>query len=93
MPRKTRKQKQRAAKRKATQIAFQAQNQEPVKGEFKFEPGELSQARRAKKSVKKGDKSTFLYEPSLVVRDLSKTLLLALGVFSLEIVIYLAWFK
>lgn len=93
MPRKTRKQKQKAEERRRAQRPFQAQNEGLVKGEFEFDPKRFSQARKPKKSVKKVDKSILLYKPRLAVRDLLKTLLIALGVFSLEIMVYLIWFR
>lgn len=92
MPRKTRKQKAKAKIRRA-----QTANGEPVselvKGEFEFEPKLFSRDLEAKKMDKGGEKSLFFYDSRLIVHDLAKTLIIALGIFSLEIVVYLVWFK
>lgn len=80
MPRKTRKQKERAAERL-------------VKGEFEFKPELFSRGLKARKIPKRNEKTLPFYNSRLIVRDLAKTLLIALGIFSLEIVVYLLWFE
>lgn len=92
MPRKTKKQKRKAEERR--QEAFsKPQKGTLVKGEFEFSPAEFSRHKRVRKTAKKSDKSPLFVNTSIVARDLARTILIALGIFSLEIVVYLVWFK
>lgn len=92
MPRKTRKQKERAEKRKETG-ATQGSPEIFVKREFSFSANEFKNFKKEKLHEKKSDKSFSDTATEFAGRDLIKTFLLALAVFSLETVIYFAWFK
>lgn len=89
MPRKTRKQKERREARRQFAQASQA----PVKREFEFSFTGLPEKQFAKTEIKKSDKSFYFYQTASTSRDLVKTVVLAALIFSLEIVIYFAWFK
>lgn len=93
MPRKTKKQKQRAQTRIKEKTAEVASNEGHVKGEFEFNLTGLPQAQKSKKGAKRADNSPSFYQPGSVVRDLVKTAALAAIVFGLEIMVYLTWFK
>lgn len=92
MPRKTRKQKERAEKKRETG-ATQGPPEIFVKREFSFSANEFKNLQQKKIHEKKFDKSFPSATPEFAGRDLVKTFLLALAVFSLETVIYFAWFK
>lgn len=64
-----------------------------VKGEFEFSFIGLPNQELAKNIIKKSDKSFYFYQTASTSRDLVKTVVLALLIFSLEIVIYFAWFE
>lgn len=84
--RKTLKEKQKAAERR---LAW-SQNLDVVKRGIQRSKFSTNLATTFKKQP---EKSGQFADTSLLVRDLAKTLLFAAGIFSLEIVIYLAWFK
>lgn len=82
MPRKTRKQKERA------RANFGVVNRE---FEFNFTDDNFSKIKQS--GAEKHEKSVLLENNSFVAQDLVKTLIIALGIFGLEVVLYLAWFK
>lgn len=82
MPRKTRKQKERSRV-----------NSTVVKREFEFDFTERDLSKIKQSGAKKHEKSILLGNTSFVAQDLIKTLIIALGMFGLEVVLYLAWFK
>lgn len=89
MPRKTRKQKERRdARRQSVQALPGA-----VKREFEFSFTGLPESKPQGIEIKKSDKSFYFYQTASTSRDLVKTVILAIIIFSLEIVIYFAWFK
>lgn len=88
MPRKTRKQKERASQRHA-----QSTNSDLVKREFEFNFTDNNFSKIKQSVAKKHEKSILLVNTSFVTQDLIKTLIIALGMFGLEVVLYLAWFK
>lgn len=81
MPRKTRKEKERARQRSL------------VNREMEFSLEELSLPQKIKKMPEKVDKSIPIGTAHSIVPDLVKTTLFALGIFSLEVVVYLRWFR
>ncbi len=81
MPRKTRKEKERAQARSL------------VNREFEFRLDELNLSQKHEKTPERIDKSSQVSTAHSIVPDLIKTALFAAGIFSLEIVIYLRWFK
>lgn len=89
MPKKTRKQKERSTKRRQEQT----QSQSHVKREFEFNFKTSDLNFPKKTDFKKVDNSFYSYDTSFIIRDLTRTLLLACGILVLEVMIYLAWFK
>ncbi|MDO8503593.1 MAG: hypothetical protein Q7S60_02790 [bacterium] len=81
MPRKTRKEKEKAQARSL------------VNREFEFRLDELNLPEKNEKSSKRIDRSILASTTHSIMPDLIKTVLLAAGIFSLEIVVYLRWFK
>lgn len=86
MPRKTKKQKQKiAAKYRPETLPSSS-----VKREFTFS---FERDLAEKQEIKKSDNSFHLQQNKLVLHDLAKTLLIAMGIVSLELVIYWVHFK
>ncbi len=77
MPRKTRKEKERASARSL------------VNREFEFRLDELTLSKKHEKTPERIDESRRASVTHSIVPDLIKTALFATGIFSLEIVIYL----
>ena len=96
MPRKTRKQKERAQKRGAESPAMKDGEDASsmlVKREFHFSANDFLQPREKSFIEKKFDKSLFINNARFVGRDILKTTIIALIIFGLETVLYFAWFK
>ena len=93
MPRKTRREKERAVARRGRGSRSDMPGTAGVKGEFefKFSPVKLSSK---KLSVEKNsDNSLRFANIGTIKGDLIKTVLLALGIFAVELVIYSRWFN
>lgn len=96
MPRKTRKHKERTTTRRQRVPAPNggtATHSGVVKREFEFSFTELAEPANATIKNKQSDKSFYFYQSASVGRDLVKTVVLATIIFSLEVVIYFAWFR
>ena len=89
MPRKTRKQKLRAAKRTHSI----GTNTMPVKREFEFSFEASDLGTTDFPNFKKNDNSFYSQSNRFVVRDLIRTIILAVGILAFEIMIYWSWFK
>ena len=87
MPRKTRKQKERSKK------TGNLSRQELVKREFDFSFSFSKRPITQQIEREKGDISPYSSTKSLPVRDLIKTALIAVGIISLELMLYFAKFK
>lgn len=85
MPRKTRKQKEKTQKKRE----LQAPLQEVVKREFEFT---FSGSNLKEYTSKRTESSFRLEQNRLLARDLAKTAIIAVGILSLELVIYWARF-
>lgn len=92
MPRKTRKQKERIQKKRAEGTLLNPEAN-LVKREFSFSKNNFPELQIKKSSIKENDKTLLLENTRPGGRDLLKTLVLAAIIFSLELVIYFAWFK
>jgi hypothetical protein len=97
MSRKTRRQKEKS-EQKRVEISTakdysHSQSGELVKREFEFSFNDFSGIKNQAGKTKKADKSYSLETSRLVGFDLAKTIVLAAGIFSLELVIYWARFK
>lgn len=92
MPRKTRKQKERAQKRKEEEKLLNTETVF-VKREFSFSENEIPGLQIKKSPIKGNDKTLPLPSVGTDSRDLLKTLVLAVIIFSLEVVLYFVWFK
>lgn len=94
MPRKTRKQKEKALKKRGelhpAPYGPEGTHTRGVKREFEFS---FTGLETSISKTKKADKSFYLHDSGTTARDLIKTVLLAVVIFSLEIMIYFAWFK
>lgn len=89
MPRKLRKNKQKNLKKRQLQTGLE----EVVKRDFEFSFQNIPQHKNTKTVAKRLDNSLLSQDLNLVKKDLIKSMFLALSIFSLEIVIYFAWFK
>lgn len=69
----------------AAKPAFEAKSEISQEAILKSEPKQP----QTDKSSKNTDKSVFFYDPKLVKKDLIKSLILTLGIISLELVLYL----
>jgi hypothetical protein len=89
MARKTRRQKERAVKRRLQEQSMPG----VVKREFEFEFKSSDSKLNNFSNFKQVDKSFYSEDISFITRDLTKTVILAVGILTLEIMIYWAWFK
>ncbi len=87
MPRKTRKQKVKARERAESTPSGSG------KREFTFSFNEAISTSFISEPPKSSDLSRQTVDVSFVPSDLIKTLVLALGLFVLELVLYFVWFK
>lgn len=92
MPRKTRKQKEKAQKGQLERD-FGHHYEPLVKREFHFSETSLLGSKKGINIVKKSDKSAPAEAVSFVKRDLLKTIVLTSLILAFETVLYLIWFK
>lgn len=96
MPRKTRRQKEKARQRQRDGLASEpvlSPAEGVVKREFTFRFDEVTSTKSTSEPVKSSDLSRQTIDVRFNSRDLAKTLLLAGTMFVLELVIYFAWFS
>lgn len=97
MPRKTRKQKMRAAARKGhanfSYDTISSKSEEVVKREFSFSLQDLQNSKNKAKNTKYNDISRSFAKPPFLAKDLAKSLVLAALILSLELMIYWARLK
>lgn len=96
MPRKTRKQKEKAQIKRFGRPAprsIEGDSSGVVKGEFSFDISDLSREDFEPVSLKKGEKSATFSPSGFAPRDLIKSVLLTCYLVVVELVIYWLWFK
>jgi hypothetical protein len=99
MPKKTKRAKIEAQKRRRASIeqAVSSMNEprvaETVKGEFSFRLNTLYDSGKIGKWSKKSEESVFVQHEDFMRADFIKSFVLVVLIFSLEVVIYFAWFK
>lgn len=96
MPRKTRKQKEKAQQRRHEELASKpvlSPTEGLVNREFTFSFDGSASTKLTAEPVKSSDLSRQTIGVRFELSDLVKTLVLATGVFVLELVIYFAWFS
>lgn len=99
MPKKTKRAKIGTQKRRVASVdsprvdSYEPVNMEAVKGEFSFRLNKLYRVPLAEGLLKKSEKSLLVRRVSFVKADFLRSFVLVVLIFSLEIVIYFAWFK
>lgn len=92
MAKRTRKQKERTSRKRQQDTSIQS-TATVVKRDFEFSFSNQNLKNSSNIQNKKQEKSSQISSNELNRRDLAKSLILALGIFSLEAMIYWAWFK
>lgn len=93
MPRKTRKQKEKTREKRLTETSSDRPGTSPVKGEFEFQFSLPNTAKKTAPAEKDTDNSVRFKDTGTANKDLTKTVVLAVIIFALELVIYSRWFK
>ncbi|MBI2268102.1 MAG: hypothetical protein HYU80_01480 [Candidatus Blackburnbacteria bacterium] len=100
MTRKTRKQKEKAARRSLNKFSQNSSNNlssnaslEPVKREFSFSLKNLQQSPLEAKNPKRIEKSILFVNNTAIIQDLVKSAVFAILVLGIELMIYWLWFK
>lgn len=99
MPRKTKRVKVEAQRRRRESVEEAGRgvgepgNAEAVKREFSFQLDALYDPGKMGKRPKKSEESLFVQHGDPVRADFIKSFVLVVLIFSLEVVIYFAWFK
>ena len=93
MPRKTRREKERAVARRGLGNQSNTRGTASVKGEFEFKFSPVKLSSKKLSAGKSSDDSLRFANIGTIKGDLIKTVVLALIIFGVELVIYSRWFR